>query len=57
MARPGSCNNGFRSAPSAGAEIRSNGFEVSSVNSMKPQLNKPRTPRTRAAKDSGKSLL
>ncbi len=46
---PGSCSSGFRSLPSAGGgNMRSNGLEVSSVNSMKPQLIRPITPSTRA---------
>ena len=51
MASAGSCSTGLRSRPSAGAgRMRSNGFEVDSVNSRKPKLTMPSTPMTRLAK-------
>ncbi len=55
---PKSCSSGFRSPPSAGAgNSRSNGFDVSRINSMKPTATKPITASTRATMSSGKDLL
>ena len=50
MIRPGSCNSGFRSAPSSGnqGKIRSKGLDVSSMNSRKPTEIMPITDNTRA---------
>ena len=46
---PGSCSSGFRSRPSSGAgNRRSNGFEVASMNSRKPNESRPITARMRA---------
>src|ERR1019366_1155811 len=58
ITKPGSCNNGFNSCPSAAAgNKRSNGFEVSSMNNMKPTAINPITPNTRATISSGRCLL
>ena len=49
-----SCNSGFRSLPSAAAGTsRSNGLDVNSMNSRKPTLTRPSTPRTRLLYGSG----
>ena len=55
---PGSCNKGLRSRPSGAAgSRRSNGLEVSSMNSRKPMLTRPMTARMRATTGSGRWLL
>ena len=58
IAKPGSCNRGFKSRPSKGAgNRRSNGLEVSSKNRMKPMDTRPITPNTLAKVASGMLLL
>src|SRR5664279_1684137 len=58
IAKPGSCNSGFKSRPSRGAgNRRSKGLEVSSKNRMKPMETSPITPKTRAKVASGMLLL
>ena len=54
----GSCSSGFRSAPSAaaGKSLRK-GLEVSRMNSKKPMLTSPSTPRTRALSTCGSVRL
>ena len=55
MTRPGSCNKGFKSLPSAGAgNKRSNGLEVIKMNIRKPVDTKPKMPMTRATMAKGK---
>ena len=55
---PGSCSSGFRSRPSAGTgKSRSNGFDVISRNSRKPNASQPITDRMRATTFSGRCLL
>ena len=55
---PGSCSSGFKSRPSAAAgNKRSNGFEVSNKNRIKPTLTKPSTPITRATMAAGRCRL
>ena len=50
IAKPKSCNNGFKSRPSTGATAkRSNGFDVSNMKSKKPTLTIPITLITRAS--------
>ena len=54
MTRPGSCNKGFKSRPSAGAgNNRSNGLEVIKMNIKKPVDTKPKMPMTRATMAKG----
>ncbi len=58
MAKPGSCNKGFKSRPSKGAgKRRSNGLDVSNKNRIKPIETSPMTPNTRAKVASGMLLL
>ena len=53
--KPGSCNSGLRSRPSAGlGNKRSNGLEVSNTKAIKPMATKPSTPSTRATTTSGR---
>ena len=57
MTRPGSCNKGFKSLPSAGAgNKRSNGLEVTKMNIRKPVDTKPKMPMTRATMAKGKAF-
>ena len=52
---PGSCSSGFRSRPSAaGGNRRSNGSDVVSMKSRKPNDTRPCTPSTRATISSGR---
>ena len=54
MTRPGSCNKGFKSRPSAAAgKRRSKGLEVIKMNIKKPVDTKPRMPMTRATMAKG----
>ena len=49
MIKPGSCNKGFRSRPSAAAgSKRSKGLDKAKMNSKKPTDTQPSTPTTRA---------
>ena len=58
MAKPGSCNSGFKSRPSSGAgNKRSKGFEVNNRKRIKPILTSPITPKTLATVVSGIFLL
>ncbi len=51
---PGSCSNGFRSLPFAGAGMsRVKGFDVISANAIMPALTMPSTPSTRLANSCG----
>ena len=52
---PGSCSKGFRSRPSRAAGIkRSKGLDTMSINSKKPTLIKPMTPKILARMSSGR---
>jgi len=52
---PGSCSSGLRSRPSGGiGNRRSNGLDVSSMNSRKPKLTIPITARMRATTGRGR---
>src|SRR5574343_1803765 len=58
IAKPGSCNKGFKSRPSVGdGNKRANGLEVNNKNRMKPTLTRPITPSTRTRVASGICLL
>ena len=55
---PRSCSSGFRSRPSSAAGIsRSNGLDVSRMNSRNPTPIRPITPRIRATIGCGKWRL